>query len=198
MDIAFAIDASGSVGQWGYSQEQSFVRTVVQRYGISRTGTHVAVIEYSSKATLEIPLTGYYDYSGFNRALGRLPYTRGMTRIDLALKVAAEKVFVPSGGSRSSVPKILILMTDGYQTQIPNVSTPLDKEVLPLRRKGVQVYALAIGPYTKEHELRLIVQKKENIFKSVTFLDLLKIIGDLVTKTCAEGECYHTIRAPTS
>ncbi|XP_068712220.1 uncharacterized protein [Montipora foliosa] len=110
-----------------------------------------------------------------------------MTRIDLALKVAAEKVFVPSGGSRSSVPKILILMTDGYQTQIADVSTPLDKEVLPLRRKGVQVYALAIGPYTKERELRLIVQKKENIFKSATFLDLLEIIGDLVTKTCAEA-----------
>ena len=188
VDIAIAIDASGSVGRWGYREEQTFIRKMVQSYGISQSGTHVAIIQYSSKATVEIPLTRYYTYSRFVNALGRLPYTGGMTRIDLALKLAAEKVFVPSGGSRSNVPKIMILMTDGHQTEIPNESIPLDKAVLALRRKDVQVYALAIGPHTKEEELRLIVKKKDSIFKSSTFSGLLNVVNDVVRKSCTEGE----------
>ena len=188
VDLVFAIDASGSVGQWGYFQEQMFVRRVVQRFGISQSGTHVAVIEYSTRAKAEIPLTRFYSYSRFYYALGKLPYKRGETRIDLALKVAAEDVFGPEGGSRSNVPKILVLMTDGSQTHRRGV-IPLDKAVLPLLSKGVKVFALAIGNYPNKEELRLIVEKKDHIFKSNSFSVLLSIIDHVTTTTCREGEC---------
>ena len=187
MDIAFAVDASTSVGEWGYSKEKNFVRNVVRLFGISRSGTHVAVIVYSTKASVQIPLTRYLSYATFFYGVGRLPYTRGITRIDLALKAAAEEVFVEDGGSRSNVPKILILMTDGYQTRTAD-SAPLDKAVLPLRAAGVQVYALAIGRYIKEHELRLIVEKKDNIFQANIFESLINRVIPLTTKACAEGE----------
>ena len=187
MEITFAIDASSSVGEWGYSKEKDFVRNVVRQFGISRLGTHVAVIVYSTKASVQIPLTRHFSYPSFVYAVGRLPYTRGETRIDLALKKAAEEVFIEDGGSRSNVPKILILMTDGYQTRTAD-SVALDKAILPLRAIGVQVYALAIGRFTKAYELRLIVEKKENIFRVDTFPGIVNIVRRLTTKACAEGE----------
>ena len=187
LDITFAVDASSSVGEWGYSKEKDFVRNVVRQFGISRSGTHVAVIVYSTKASVQIPLTRHFSYPSFFYAVGRLPYTRGVTRIDLALKTAAEEVFVEDGGSRSNVPKILILMTDGYQTRTAD-SVALDKAILPLRAIGVQVYALAIGRFTKAYELRLIVEKKENIFRVNTFPGIMNIVRRLTTKACAEGE----------
>ena len=187
VDIAFAIDASGSVGSWGYYQEKDFVRKVVREFGISRSGTHAAVIVYSTSARVVIPFPRYYTYPRFYYAVGRLPYIRGVTRIDLALKVAAEDVFLTKGGSRKNVPKILIVMTDGFQTRTSD-SVPLDKAVLPLRAKGVQVYALAIGRYTRDYELRLIVGKKGDIFRANTFSGLRNVIRRLATRACTNGE----------
>ena len=187
VDIVFAIDASGSVGRWGYYKEKDFVRRVVGQFGISRTGTHVAVIVYSTRARVVIPFPRYNSYRRFYFAVGRLPYYRGVTRIDLALKAAAEDVFLPEGGSRSNVPKILVVMTDGFQTRTAD-SVPLDKAVLPLKAKGVQVYALAIGRYTKQYELRLIVERKANIFRANTFSGLRNVIRRLATVSCTNGE----------
>ena len=187
MDIAFAIDASGSVGQWGFNKEKDFVRRVVRRFGISRTGTHVAVIVYSTKARVEIPFPRYNNFPRFYFAVRRLPYYRGVTRIDLALKTAAEDVFLSEAGARSNVPKILIVMTDGYQTRTAD-AVPLHKAVLPLKAKGVQVYALTIGRYTRNYELRLIVEKKANIFHSNSFSGLAQVISRLITTSCTNGE----------
>jgi len=187
VDIAFAIDASGSVGSWGYYKEKTFVRNTVSRFGISRSGTHAAVIVYSSSANVAISLTQYTSYSKFYYAVQRIPYTRGLTRIDLALKVAADQVFSEDGGVRSNVPKILVLMTDGFQTRTRD-SLPLDKAVLPLKALGVQVYALAIGRYTEEYELRLIVESSTHIFRSSRFSGLSSLIGKLAVTTCRNGE----------
>ena len=175
------------MGSWGYYKEKTFVRDTVARFGISRSGTHAAVIVYSSSANVAISLTQYTSYSKFNYAVQRIPYTRGLTRIDLALQVAAEQVFSDDGGVRSNVPKILVLMTDGFQTRTKD-SVPLDKAVLPLKAQGVQVYALAIGRYTEEYELRLIVEKSSHIFRSSKFSGLSSLIGKLAVTTCRNGE----------
>ena len=175
------------MGNWGYSQEKKFVSNTVARFGISRSGSHAAVIVYSTSAHVAISLTQYTSYSRFYYAVQRIPYTRGLTRIDLALKMAAEQVFSEDGGVRSNVPKILVLMTDGYQTRTSD-SVPLDKAVLPLKAKGVQVYALAIGKYTKEYQLRLIVEKSSHIFRSNRFSALRGVIGRLAVTTCRNGE----------
>ena len=192
VDIAFAIDASGSVGAWGYNQEKNFVRNTVARFGISRPGTHAAVIVYSSKAEVAISLTQYTSYWSFHRAVSKISYPGGVTRIDLALKTAADEVFSGDGGSRSNVPKILIVMTDGYQTRTAN-SIRLDKAVLPLRAKGVQVYAFAIGQYIREYELRLIVEKPAHIFRSNRFSQLGNVISALATTACTNGKCVWIV-----
>lgn len=188
VDIAFAIDASGSVGSWGYDQEKRFIQNTVERFGISRSGTHAAVVVYSTRAEVKISFPQFTSFRSFSRAVSQIPYPRGYTRIDLALKKAAEEVFSIDGGVRSNVPKILIVMTDGYQTRTAD-SIPLDKAVLPLRAKGVQVYALAIGQFVKEYELRLLVQKPAHVFRSSRFSTLSSVISGLATTTCKNGEC---------
>ena len=175
------------MGSWGYYQEKTFVSNTIDRFGISRSGTHAAVIVYSTSAQVAISLTQYTSYPRFHSAVQRIPYTRGLTRIDLALKVAAEQVFSDDGGVRSNAPKILVLMTDGFQTRTRD-SLPLDKAVLPLKAQGVQVYALAIGKYTEEYELRLIVEKSSHIFRSSKFSGLKRVIGRLAVTTCRNGE----------
>lgn len=97
-------------------------------------------------------------------------------------------MFSEDGGVRSNVPKILVLMTDGVQTRTRD-SLPLDKAVLPLKSQGVQVYALAIGHFTKTNELRLIVDKSSHIFRSSKFSELSGVIGRLAVTTCRNGEC---------
>lgn len=155
------------------------------------TSLHIiltAVVVYSTRAEVKISFPQFTSFRSFAIAVSQIPYPRGYTRIDLALKKVAEEVFSIDGGARSNVPKILIVMTDGYQTRTAD-SIPLDKAVLPLRAKGVQVYALAIGQFVKEYELRLLVQKPAHVFRSSRFSTLSSVISGLATTTCKNGEC---------
>ena len=100
-----------------------------------RRSTHAAVIVYSSRAKLLVSLWSGQNFRKFLSSVNRIPYYGGGTRIDLALRLANSGVFSRMKGMRAGVPKIFILMTDGYQTKTKGY-TPLDQAVLPLRKKG--------------------------------------------------------------
>ena len=82
----FAVDASGSVGRYGFKRELDFVIGVVQMFGIERGKTHAAVLTYSNYVKLQFGLKRYYSLGSFARAVRRIRYSRGTTRIDKALK----------------------------------------------------------------------------------------------------------------
>ena len=50
------------------------------------------------------------------QAVDALPFDRGVTRIDLALREAQRNFFTPAMGARLSAAKIVIVLTDGKQT----------------------------------------------------------------------------------
>ena len=50
------------------------------------------------------------------------------------------------------------------------------------------MYALAIGKYTSERELRLLVNKKSDIFKASTFNALRRKVDNMALTTCAQGQ----------
>ena len=77
-------------------------------------------------------------------------------------------------------------MTDGHQTKTRD-SIPLDKAVLPLRRRGVHVYALGIGRNVNVRELRLITEKTNDVFMASSFVTLKSKIAKLAAAACAGG-----------
>ena len=65
-----------------------------------------------------------------------VPYFRGRTRIDSALETAANSLFPE--GRQSLVPQVLLLITDGRQSNDPGKIDLVDA-VRPLRDQSIKV-----------------------------------------------------------
>ena len=113
-------------------------------------------------------------------AVARLRHERGKTRIDKALEIAGKYVFPYA---RKDVHQIAMVITDGEQTQ--EEDTKDLKEVSePLRKAGVQVLALGIGSGVNPDELRLMVERDEDVLLAKNFDDLMVKVNSLIKSTC--------------
>lgn len=63
--------------------------------------------------------------------------------------------------------QLLFVITDSGQAQDQQPSKPLDRASLPLKKKGIQIYALGIGDKVPEQNLRDIASRPQNVFKPV-------------------------------
>ena len=85
----------------------------MDKFDISESGTHVALVEYSTDASVQLR---FNDFSGaklnavnVKRKIKNLPHTRGFTYIDKALRLADSEIFSPKGGMRENVTKVKLL-----------------------------------------------------------------------------------------
>ena len=103
---------SGSISKRNFIQFKRFLERLVDQFDISETGTHVALVEYSTDASVQLR---FNDFSGaelnavnVKRKISSLPHTRGFTYIDKALALADTEIFSAKGGMRQNVTKVNI------------------------------------------------------------------------------------------
>ena len=148
--------------------------------------SQIAVISYSESAQVDIKFGEYTNVNDFTAALGEVRHQRERTRIDLALKLAAEKVFTAEGGARPNVTKVMVILTDGQQTET-NDSTPLDEAVRPLLDMNVTIFAVGVGSAIDITELlELVGYRDENLFRAENFDQLARDSVKVATQTCKQ------------
>ena len=110
LDFAILIDTSGSISRKNFKLLLHFIRSLVNSFQVSEDHTHIAIIEYSTRASVQLR---FNDLPGSkltkNNVLdivNKLPRTRGYTFIDRALRLANEKVFTLKGGMRDDARKV--------------------------------------------------------------------------------------------
>ena len=96
MDLAFILDCSGSVGSYNFQQVKNFVKDVVDFFNIGTSGTHVAVVTYSTSTRLEFNLKAHYTKSAIKKAVGKIYYQGEQTYTADALDVVRKDIFVTS------------------------------------------------------------------------------------------------------
>ena len=96
MDLAFILDSSGSVGSDNFQQVKNFVKDVVDFFNIGTSGTHVAVVTYSTYTRLEFNLKAHYTKSAMKNAVGNIYYRGGWTYTADALDFVRRNIFVTS------------------------------------------------------------------------------------------------------
>jgi hypothetical protein len=100
------MDASGSIRLREFDLLKRFIKEIIEFLQIGPTLTHIGLIEYSTKATLQLKFDDTYDKKEVQQRVDIVPHTRGLTRIDLALKIASEQLFTPQGGMRPNSRKV--------------------------------------------------------------------------------------------
>jgi len=189
VDLGFIIDSSGSIGKRNYVKIKTFVKYLARSFGISPTGSRAGVVLYSTKASVKAHFGQNRTIEEFNKLVDGLPHEKGFTYIDKALELAASQLFPHA---RKDVPRIAMLLTDGKQTD-PAGTVNLRVSSAPLRRQGVRLIAFGVGKSIDVRELRLAVERDEDVVRVMKFDDLITKARNYSKSLCeAAGEENET------
>lgn len=182
-DLAFVVDTSGSISDENFQKQKDFIKVLASSFDPILADHQLGLISYSSDTQMEVSFQDKADRKEFERAVDRIPHTKGRTRLDKALELASTRLFTASGGTRSGKRKIMIILTDGRQSQDPD-TVPLTDAVLPLRQVGVRIYTVAIGDEVDLKELYQVTERNEDVFPVSDFDDLANMANDIALNTC--------------
>ena len=182
-DLAFVVDTSGSITDENFKKQKDFVKALASSFDPITTSHKLALISYSGDAQIEASFKDKMDQKGFEKAIDRVPHSKGRTRLDKALDLASSQLFTASGGTRDSKRKVMIILTDGRQSQDYD-TVPLAVAVRPLRQLGVKIYAVAIGDEVDLSELNQMTDNKDDVIPVSGFDDLANMANDIALKSC--------------
>ena len=178
--MAFIIDSSGSIGRRNYGKIKDFVKNVARGFQVSPSGSRAGIILYSNSASVQVHFDQHATIDEFTKAVGKLPHERGLTYIDKALRLVASELFPRA---RKNVPWIAMLLTDGKQTN-PDGTVNLRAASAPLRRQGVRVITFGVGKNINVRELRLTVERDEDVIHVQKFDYLLSRVKNYTSSLC--------------
>ena len=96
LDLALLIDGSGSINAYGrgnFRRCLNFVKRLVASFSISPTQTRVGIVLFSTRSWLIANFRSYRNKQSLLRAISRIRYPRGGTKIGRALRFAKHQLF---------------------------------------------------------------------------------------------------------
>ena len=190
-DVVFLLDSSGSMTSLNYQKEKDFLKSIATKFVGSKYQSRIGLITFSNVAEYSIKLKDATDIASFKIAIDSIPLMGTVTRIDKALQLAQKIIFDRNTGARPAIPKVLVLLTNGYQTQEADTEDPavIANE---LRKAGISIIVLGIGSSVKKGELTGISGSSLDYYNTPTFDDLL---SDAFIKSAQDAQCigmvYH-------
>ena len=116
LDIAFVVDASGSVGMRSFQVVKTFLKEFTRYFNVSVNETHFACLHYDHRVFEDFSFkdTEFYDPVALENKIGNMTYPKGATLTDKALRVA-ETFFSTDNGARdyNVIPRCIVALTDG-------------------------------------------------------------------------------------
>ena len=150
---------------------------MVRAFHISPRHTRISATIFSTSARRLFTFTSYRTKSQVLRAISRIRYPRGGTKIGRALNYVRRYVFA---GSRRK--KVLIVMTDGKSYD--RVGGP----AAALKRTGVKIICFGIGRKYNMRQLLQIASSRRHIY-TASFRTMNRVVRAIKQKAC-QGKHY--------
>uniref|UniRef100_A0A3Q1BAN8 VWFA domain-containing protein n=1 Tax=Amphiprion ocellaris TaxID=80972 RepID=A0A3Q1BAN8_AMPOC len=183
MDLVFVIDGSKSLGPANFELVKQFVNGIVDSLNISRMGTHVGLLQYSTKVRTEFTLNQYSTARDIKQAVTRMQYMGRGSMTGSALRHMYEFSFSAKEGARPNTPRVSIVFTDGRSQD--DVSEWATKA----KNSGVTIYTLGVGKAI-EQELREIASEPDE--KHLYYAEDFEKMGE-ITKKLKSRICTGTL-----
>jgi len=185
-DIVLLLDQSTSIvrGQLGYDNWYvsmlGFATGIVQAFPISRQLTQVGVMLFSDRIDTKFYLNTYDNKIGVVNAIKNLKHTGGDTNIAAALR-AVRSMFRVERGARTTVPKILILVTDG-RDNIATTRTVLEANLT--KSAGIEIFTIGIAGDIIIKQLEDIATSRTHFYHASDFRALSSVLQNLLDHSC--------------
>ncbi|XP_052001055.1 collagen alpha-1(XII) chain isoform X3 [Xyrauchen texanus] len=186
-DLVFLIDGSWSIGDESFAKVRQFVFSMIGAFDvISHEGMQVSFVQYSDEAKTEFKLNTYHDKGMVLSALHMVNYRGGNTKTGAALKHVGEKVFTSDNGMRRTVPKVLVVVTDG------RAQDDVKKSATKLQHSGYSVFVVGVADIdltelknigSKPSDRHVFVVNDYDAFDKIQD-NLITFICETATSTC--------------
>lgn len=113
MDVAFTVDAAGSIVRENWSRVTDFIDRFVARMDVSRYCARVSVLTFGNAATLQFGLRAYDNAGSLRRAIERLDMLNQSRNFADGIRKVQSDVYQDHSGDRQDAPNMCVLITDG-------------------------------------------------------------------------------------
>lgn len=113
LDLVFVIDGSKSLGPANFELVKQFVNSIVDSLDISKSGTRVGLLQYSTNVRAEFTLSQYTTAQEVHRAVSQVQYMGRGSMTGSALRHMFELSFTEKEGARPDIPRVSVVFTDG-------------------------------------------------------------------------------------
>ncbi|XP_062581122.1 collagen alpha-1(XII) chain-like [Saccostrea cucullata] len=184
-DIVFLLDSSASEGSDNFNYQLQFLQNLTLKFDIGPEALQIALATFSTKPYGHFWLDTYQNKTDLMNAIGNIPYIPGSTYTDLGLKFALNESFSSANGARDeSIPKILVVLTDGQSTDPMATALMADR----LHQQDIRVITIGIGQRVRRSELTVIATDKYHVFTVSDFKSLASVQKDLQIEICRNEE----------
>ncbi|NXL87246.1 VWA2 protein, partial [Alectura lathami] len=135
-DVLFLLDGSYSVGKGSFERSKHFASKLCDALDIHPGRVRVGMIQFSSAPHVEFPLDSSLTRQEVKDRIKRTVFRGGSTETGRALRYILRKGF--PGGRNSTVPEILIIISDGKSQG----STAMP--AMQVKERGTTVFAVGI------------------------------------------------------
>jgi uncharacterized protein YegL len=160
LDIAFLLDASGSVEDVNFQRMRKFARDFINELTVGPANTQVALVSYSSYAKLDFNLNTFQSNAAVLAAMDSLPWWNQMTNTSGALRIAGTRVF-GTAADRPESPNLAIVLTDGQSNRDADL---VPYEAGKLHKLGVKVMSIGAGKDINMRELGWIASEPQSYY----------------------------------
>ncbi|XP_067901672.1 collagen alpha-1(XII) chain-like isoform X2 [Heterodontus francisci] len=186
-DLVFLVDGSWSIGDENFNKILKFCfDTIGALDNVSPLGMQISLVQFSDDAKAEFKLNTYSDKVKVLAALQMIPYKGGNTKTGRALKFLRDNVFIYPNGMRKTVPKVLVVVTDGRSQD------EVKKPALTLQEAGYSVFVVGVADIdvtelknigSKPSERHLFIVDDFDAFKKIQD-ELITFLCETATSTC--------------
>ncbi|CAD5110740.1 DgyrCDS110 [Dimorphilus gyrociliatus] len=186
MDLAIALDSSGSMQKMHFRKTQDFVNDII--LGVNVPNSRISVQKFSTDTNTKFYLDQFSDRQEYLNAMN-FYFDGGKTETNLALEEMRSNQL--KRGQRSNVRKVGVLLTDGKS----NKPDKTFEQAVKLRNEidGATILGVAIGN-ANEDEMKAIVNSPtdRNLFKVPNFDSFNQISNQLLDAVCDNtNECQN-------
>ncbi|CAG2185497.1 COL6A [Mytilus edulis] len=175
-DVTFVLDSSDTVGQTNFAKQLNFVKNTVNNLDVGGDKVRVSTVTFSSGVHNQFFLNNYGTKADVMNAISGIKYLPGNTDTGDAIKYVTQTTYTPQHGSRSGVPHIMVLVTDG-----PSVTKDITKlRAQTAKDNGVIVYTVGVGGGFDRDELKSVSSNPDSLKADLVFMiDSSNTVGAL-------------------